>query len=80
MNISTPALSIAGGVVLFIIAIRMIFPSHGPITEAEDRDPFIPPAAQERGGRVVEVVQRGGEVGAPSERAGEFLPGRGGGQ
>src|SRR5262245_60494414 len=30
MHISQPALSIAGGIILFLIAIRMIFPHEGP--------------------------------------------------
>lgn len=45
MSLSQSSLSIAGGVLLFIIALRMIFPAHhsdeGPIIE----DPFIVPLA-----------------------------------
>lgn len=46
MNISQPALAIAGGIILFIIAIPMIFPERS----TEDRanlslDPFIVPLA-----------------------------------
>ncbi len=45
MNISEPALAIAGGVILFFIAIRMIFPiaARGPRTPAEE--PIIVPLA-----------------------------------
>ena len=47
MNISPPALSIAGGVVLFLIALKMIFPrddgSQGLGPKGED--PFIVPLA-----------------------------------
>jgi multiple antibiotic resistance protein len=45
MNISTPALSISGGVVLFIIAIRMIFPSRPHVSAEDEEDPFIVPLA-----------------------------------
>lgn len=46
MHISQPALAIAGGIILFLIAIRMIFPVH----TQEDRskpvlEPFIVPLA-----------------------------------
>ena len=46
MNISEPALSVAGGIILFLIAIKMIFPSE----EAEAKativaEPFIVPLA-----------------------------------
>jgi multiple antibiotic resistance protein len=46
MHISQPALQIAGGIILFLIAIRMIFPSN----QAEDKsrqlaEPFIVPLA-----------------------------------
>lgn len=46
MHISQPALAIAGGIILFLIAIRMIFPS----TSTEERirqkgEPFIVPLA-----------------------------------
>ena len=46
MGVTGPALSIAGGVILFLVAIRMIFPgsvqSH---TQEEEDDPFIVPLA-----------------------------------
>lgn len=44
LNITEPALGIAGGIILFMIAIKMIFPSH----EDADRqigEPFIVPLA-----------------------------------
>ena len=45
LGLSQPSLSIAGGVLLFIIALRMIFPR--PATEEPDshEDPFIVPLA-----------------------------------
>lgn len=44
MHVSEPALTIAGGVVLFLIAIRMIFPA-GHAQEEMDSEPFIVPLA-----------------------------------
>ncbi|ADN02494.1 MarC family protein [Spirochaeta thermophila] len=44
MQIKKPALGIAGGVVLFFIAIRMIFPGTGSYTE-EESEPLIVPLA-----------------------------------
>ena len=44
LGLSEPTLSIAGGVLLFIISLRMIFPEHN--TNAESvADPFIVPIA-----------------------------------
>ncbi|MBT8443475.1 MAG: NAAT family transporter [Gammaproteobacteria bacterium] len=45
MQLSQPSLSLAGGVLLFIIALRMIFPE--PVSEGSDAidDPFIVPLA-----------------------------------
>jgi multiple antibiotic resistance protein len=46
LGLSQPSLNIAGGLLLFIISLRMIFPSrpdHGD--EAVDEDPFIVPLA-----------------------------------
>lgn len=48
MHISQPALSIGGGVVLFLIALRMIFPRRpngGESGEAGDDEPLIVPLA-----------------------------------
>lgn len=46
LGLEQPAISIAGGIVLFLIALRMIFPSemaiHGPALQGE---PFIVPLA-----------------------------------
>jgi multiple antibiotic resistance protein len=46
LGLTQPSLNIAGGLLLFIISLRMIFPSrpdHGD--EAVDEDPFIVPLA-----------------------------------
>lgn len=46
MHISQPALEIAGGIILFLIAIRMIFPEHGhPEKTRQQVEPFIVPLA-----------------------------------
>jgi multiple antibiotic resistance protein len=46
LNISQPALAVAGGVVLFIVALRMIFPGrHGGFAEEGDPDPWVVPLA-----------------------------------
>ena len=46
LGISEPALTIAGGIVLFLIAIRMVFPAaHGTLLEASEGEPFIVPLA-----------------------------------
>ncbi len=46
MNLTPPALAIAGGVVLFLVAIRMIFPGAGGLGLTEDEgEPFIVPLA-----------------------------------
>lgn len=46
LHVSPETLSISGGVILFIIAIRMIFPSAGSITGlAAGEEPFIVPLA-----------------------------------
>lgn len=46
MHISQPALSIAGGIILFLIAIRMIFPVEGSIDHPRPKiEPFIVPLA-----------------------------------
>jgi multiple antibiotic resistance protein len=45
-GLSSEALRIAGGLMLFLIAIRMIFPSHGSERpEVPDEEPFIVPLA-----------------------------------
>ena len=46
LDISEPALTIAGGVILFLIALRMIFPSsEKSMHEEVDGEPFIVPLA-----------------------------------
>lgn len=46
LSLSTDALSIAGGIILFLIAIRMIFPPEAKEpTEQEEEEPFIVPLA-----------------------------------
>ena len=50
MNISEPALNISGGIILFLIAIKMIFPPEDGSTNLRERDrpigePFIVPLA-----------------------------------
>ncbi len=46
LGLKQPTLSIAGGIILFLIAIGMVFPAHGikPIAPNEE-DPFIVPLA-----------------------------------
>ena len=45
MQISAPALSIAGGIILFLIALRMIFPHDDEKKPAQIDEPFIVPLA-----------------------------------
>jgi multiple antibiotic resistance protein len=45
LGISEEALSIAGGIILFIIALRMIFPQHGSMAEELQGEPLIVPLA-----------------------------------
>jgi MarC family membrane protein len=46
LHISEPALTIAGGVILLLIAVRMIFPSaERPLQEDVEGEPFIVPLA-----------------------------------
>ena len=47
LHLSEDALRVSGGVVLLLIAIRMIFPEHGRLGEddGEAREPFIVPVA-----------------------------------
>ena len=46
LGISGPALTIAGGVILFLIALRMVFPIRGRSSEEEiEGEPFIVPLA-----------------------------------
>ena len=45
MGLSGLSLQIAGAVVLFLIALRMIFPNHGAIETLDAREPLIVPLA-----------------------------------
>jgi multiple antibiotic resistance protein len=46
LQVSGPSLSIAGGVILFLIALRMIFPSGNDVfADFPDKEPFIVPLA-----------------------------------
>lgn len=46
LHISEPALSIAGGIILFLIALRMIFPARVATSEKEgDAEPMVVPLA-----------------------------------
>jgi multiple antibiotic resistance protein len=46
LGISEPAVNVAGGIILFLIAIRMIFPWHrGSLEEDLDGEPFVVPLA-----------------------------------
>lgn len=46
LGISGPALTIAGGVILFLIALRMVFPIRGRSAQEDtDGEPFIVPLA-----------------------------------
>ena len=46
LGISGPALTIAGGVILFLIALRMVFPMRGRTTQEDlQGEPFIVPLA-----------------------------------
>jgi multiple antibiotic resistance protein len=46
LGLQPEAVGIAGGIVLFLIALRMIFPGQGPLTEeAPGGEPFIVPLA-----------------------------------
>ncbi len=45
LNLSMNALSIAGGIILFLIAIRMIFPTEKKEAPEKEDEPFIVPLA-----------------------------------
>jgi len=46
LQISEPSLTIAGGIILFMIAIRMVFPRRRDVVESElEGEPFIVPLA-----------------------------------
>lgn len=46
LHLKQETVSIAGGIILFLIALRMIFPDHGPVAGTPDGgEPFIVPLA-----------------------------------
>lgn len=46
LGISEPALTIGGGIVLFLIALKMVFPSaHGALGEETEGEPLVVPLA-----------------------------------
>lgn len=46
LNVKQQTVSIAGGIILFLIAIRMIFPQHGNTsTDVDEQEPFLVPLA-----------------------------------
>lgn len=45
LHITEPALGIAGGIILFLIALKMIFPPHEEQREKQIGEPFIVPLA-----------------------------------
>ena len=45
MQITEPSLSIAGGIILFLIALKMIFPPQNGATYSSEKEPFIVPLA-----------------------------------
>jgi multiple antibiotic resistance protein len=45
LQIQQETISIAGGIVLFLIALRMIFPSHGAVADGSEGEPLVVPLA-----------------------------------
>lgn len=45
LGLEQETISIAGGIVLFLIALRMIFPADGPTHDTLDGEPFLVPLA-----------------------------------
>ncbi|MGJ8697744.1 MAG: MarC family protein [Verrucomicrobiaceae bacterium] len=45
LNLRPASLSISGGILLFLIALGMIFPKRSVLTESSDEEPFIVPLA-----------------------------------
>jgi multiple antibiotic resistance protein len=45
LQIEQETISIAGGIVLFLIALRMIFPAHGGFDDASEGEPLVVPLA-----------------------------------
>ena len=45
LHISEPSLTIAGGIILFLIALKMIFPARGRMFDELEGEPFVVPLA-----------------------------------
>ncbi|MGM0452956.1 MAG: YhgN family NAAT transporter [Thermodesulfobacteriota bacterium] len=45
LGVEQSTLGIAGGIILFLVALRMVFPQHGLQSAEESDDPFIVPLA-----------------------------------
>lgn len=45
MNISVAAVQVSGGVILFIMALKMIYPTYENMKQEDDSEPFIVPLA-----------------------------------
>ena len=45
LHLRQESISIAGGIILFLIALRMVFPHHGPNREEMEGEPFVVPLA-----------------------------------
>ena len=45
LGLEQETISIAGGIVLFLIAVRMIFPASGPVHDTLEGEPFLVPLA-----------------------------------
>jgi multiple antibiotic resistance protein len=45
LQIHQETISIAGGIVLFLIALRMIFPQHGSLADPSEGEPLVVPLA-----------------------------------
>ncbi len=45
LRLKQESISVAGGVILFLIALRMVFPKHDPDREGGDREPLVVPLA-----------------------------------
>ena len=45
LNVHQYTVQIAGGIILFLIALKMIFPQHDAPNEKSDKEPFIVPLA-----------------------------------
>ena len=48
LGLTQPSLNLAGGILLFLIAIRMLYPPPASASDAHVEDPFIVPLAMRR--------------------------------